>query len=566
MVGRMATNSDEFSHWMECIKVMTVHDDFSTNPLSHDDYRSYPPGMALFQYIVQRVYLLFNRDKIFSEWIVYFAYQVFSVSLILPFLKKISWKKSYIFAAVIVCCLLSPSMFYDYFFSTVTIDPFVCMLAGSGLAYVILLADNKISASLIIALYCINLCLAKDIGLTYAIILISLYVMKMIVSGNHSPDKRRKKGYVFLLNTLIPVIASVLYKKMWSYEVASSGAPVISPKHLYIKEFFEYFIFHKGTDYRQTVVDNYKSAMISGDIAGIHMLGRHININYLVFTIVIIVLLLIGRYWTLKTISMENDKNLVKIRRFRSVSIIILSAFIILYEMGMGIYFTSTHEYPAVKLQSFERYMNIAFMGVWMFLMIDFIWLASGECGSSPDKFRISLKKGLVPATVALVLLLCVNYTSLKEYLSRAYVANSIISRSKYDTLTQTIMENCDSNDKIYFVSRGDEGTDSGEQGLYLNAIKMNIEPIELTVDKRNQWDGWGLGPPLSESDIWYLDITPEEWYRVLVEENYTYVAVFRTGDDLYDNFGALFEREEDVRDDSLYRIDTSKKCLIRIE
>ena len=43
-IGKMAENWDEFSHWIDIVKVMATLDDFGTHPGSGSAFMSYPPG------------------------------------------------------------------------------------------------------------------------------------------------------------------------------------------------------------------------------------------------------------------------------------------------------------------------------------------------------------------------------------------------------------------------------------------------------------------------------------------------------------------------------------------
>ena len=51
--GKLASTWDEFSHWIDIVKAMTTVDDFGTNPQSLSTFKSYPPAMSIFQYVLQ---------------------------------------------------------------------------------------------------------------------------------------------------------------------------------------------------------------------------------------------------------------------------------------------------------------------------------------------------------------------------------------------------------------------------------------------------------------------------------------------------------------------------------
>ena len=89
--GVLASTWDEFSHWMDVVKVTTTIDDFATNPNSYSAFKAYPPAMNMFQYFVQKIFLIFNENANFNEWRAFFAYQIFALSFFFPFLKRFSF-------------------------------------------------------------------------------------------------------------------------------------------------------------------------------------------------------------------------------------------------------------------------------------------------------------------------------------------------------------------------------------------------------------------------------------------------------------------------------------------
>lgn len=86
--GRVAYYWDEFSHWADIVKVMTTLNDFGTNPESYSIFRSYPPGMSLFQYYALKL-SEWTTSVPFNEWQLYAAYQIFLFSFMLPFIKEL---------------------------------------------------------------------------------------------------------------------------------------------------------------------------------------------------------------------------------------------------------------------------------------------------------------------------------------------------------------------------------------------------------------------------------------------------------------------------------------------
>ena len=89
---RLTNGFDEFSHWIDSVREMVILDDFGTAPGAQTLFASYPPGMSLFQYFVQKVCLLVSPNSGFREWLCYPAYQLLAFSFVFPLLKKVTWK------------------------------------------------------------------------------------------------------------------------------------------------------------------------------------------------------------------------------------------------------------------------------------------------------------------------------------------------------------------------------------------------------------------------------------------------------------------------------------------
>lgn len=85
-IRRVPYTWDEYSVWASSVKIMTLWDQFGTVKEAKLLAAVYPPGMACFQYFVQKINMLL-RNAEFSEWRLYFAYQLFVYSMLMPFLR-----------------------------------------------------------------------------------------------------------------------------------------------------------------------------------------------------------------------------------------------------------------------------------------------------------------------------------------------------------------------------------------------------------------------------------------------------------------------------------------------
>lgn len=130
--GRYFTRNDEFSHWGDIVKVMVMLDDYGTNPLAESLYQTYPPGMSLFQYFLQKIYMLMSEEAMFSEWRCFLAYQILAFAFVIPIFSRIKSKRIMNIISIAVALFLLPTIFYqDYYYSTL-IDPFLGIQVGAG--------------------------------------------------------------------------------------------------------------------------------------------------------------------------------------------------------------------------------------------------------------------------------------------------------------------------------------------------------------------------------------------------------------------------------------------------
>ncbi len=119
---------DEFSHWGLAVKDMFYSNSFANYPEANTLFTYYPPFISLIQYS----FMYFNN--VFSESILFIAYQLTGISFMCILLKNVSFKR---FGASIVGTLLvimTPLLFFPKFYYTIYVDA----LLGIITAYVLI--------------------------------------------------------------------------------------------------------------------------------------------------------------------------------------------------------------------------------------------------------------------------------------------------------------------------------------------------------------------------------------------------------------------------------------------
>lgn len=121
----ITTQWDEFSHWALTIKDMYYTDRLSTGADALTFYKTYPPAMAIWQYFFLKL------SGSYRESIVYYAYNMFLITMMMPAFQKITWKKIYCLPLVMIAVFCVPYLFY----SPNEGITWACLFADSALAF-----------------------------------------------------------------------------------------------------------------------------------------------------------------------------------------------------------------------------------------------------------------------------------------------------------------------------------------------------------------------------------------------------------------------------------------------
>lgn len=531
----LATQSDEFSHWMDSIQVMTHLDDFVTNPASNSLFKSYPPAMTLFQYLFQKIYLLFNPGNPFSEWRMYLAFQIFTLSILFPFLKDLSFKKPLSICCVGMILFLFPLPFFPKFHYSVYIDPVVGILAGCGLAMPLLYKEKDFVYTLYVSLICAVLVLTKDVGLFFAsfVALLNIAVFTIHCRKLHSFTKTQLFSQLF--PALLPVGLLVLCKSGWSYVVQVNHAEVSFGNRIDLLKYTSMFFLNNDGTTLQTIVSNFKDAFYTLPFP---IGSTNIVISYFdLFCISFIVLYFVCRKYILSQPDHKATVIALGCTAFAQLAIYV-------YSLG-ATYVYNFVEYEALALASYERYNHISYLAVWIVILMITLLHIQNHTAKENRNFLLA---GL---TVCMFLLSPMKNVS--DFLNRDIVRDSFYVRSQFTPMTEQISNFCDESDRIYFIAQKDNGSE-------YRAVKFAVYPNHIT-----NTDGWSLGDPYYENDVWTQKMTADQWAEIL-QRDYDYVALFNVDDGFIRDYGILFEDPGTICDDSLYYINKELGILEKCE
>ncbi|WP_251497669.1 hypothetical protein [Otoolea muris] len=535
--GKMADSWDEFTHWMDCVKAMTYLDTFVTNAESHSQFRSYPPIMALMQYLFQKLHLLIYPARPFSEWRNYFSYQIFALAMFLPLFSEVTLKQWREMIVITIIVWLTPLFFCSEFYSITYIDPFVGILSGCGFANILFRRNKGFLYHAYIVLDCISLVLAKDAGLLFAVFISIAYIFDEIIikydiflGDNQGICENRRKRvpvsqfyYIF-----VPLFCTLISKQLWNYKLKKDGTGRVFAAKMDLANYTKLFFSGGDNTYRQESVDNFKNAFFENRIP----LGNTETSYFVLFCIALIICIWI--YFYLK--KQSPDKGNVRNVKARKYAIIVLMIQVLTYIYGMGIaYITNFPEGQAVGLASYERYISMPYNTLWIVIIWGMLYIIHNEDG------KIFLYSSI--SIVAIVLLITpMNYTG--DLLARKRVKRSIEWRANWQPFSDLIRKTCDGSDTIYFVAQE-------TNGMQWWITKFNARPANVFVEDRT----WSFGPPFYEGDIWSKDISVSDFKRILLE-NYDYLALYHLNEYFIETYADLFENKGDIQEGCLYRID----------
>lgn len=518
--GKMACNWDEFSHWVDIVKAATYIDDFGTNPAANSTFQSYPPAMMLFQYALQKVYMLLNPGFGFSEWRAYFGYQIFFIAVMLPFFRNISFRQPVTMAATAVVILLAPLVFFRNLYSAVYIDGFVGILFGSGLAMTILRTRGEKWYPAYICLLCAVLTIAKDVGFAFSLILALLFAVDTLLDPN-----TRSNGLRWLVAPL-PLTAAYLLKLLWGWELKTSGARISFSGSIDWEVLWN-VLLGRDTSYRSGLLPLYFEALCNQTVS----FGR-IPLKFSYVALILLFCIAFLLIWLLfRKYQPEQGKRC-------GIILTISAGALVAYTLGLCvIYMFKFSEYEATRLASMDRYLNIAFVGIWLAIGLMMIFWAG--------KLR---RQVAMPVLLALLLLV----TPVRTFLGFArgsYVSQSIQARAPYQQLHGQIQEICDGNDRIYFISQETTGFDYW-------VSRFNARPNGF-----NENFSWSIGEAFYDGDLWTKKMTAEQWQSLLLEK-YDYVALYKVNDYFLENFSHLFRDPEEILVNRLYRVNRDTGLL----
>ncbi len=506
--GRLLSNWDEFSHWGDVVKAMVNINDFSTNSQSLSYFQSYLPAISLFQYFFQVIY------GNFTESLLYIAYDIIVVSLFIPFTKEIKWKDFWKIMTMVIIILVLPVLFNNIYYSQIYVDSFLGFIFGYSLISIFLTKEYS-------WLDVINICIANSVliltkDISIILFFINCLIMLFIYVYNH-----KKKGKNLKITQLIvAIILPLVFYLMWKINVTITGANVVFDKPVNIADILN-TILRQDSTYRTTVLLNFIDALSNKPI-----ITNLLSLNF--YTLLAISL---GLFYGIST---STEKN--KSQKNTILSIIIIGC--IIYTIAhFALYITKFTEYEALKLASYERYIGIYFIAIFMFVGCYIL--------SNFDKCKnLSL----------IFVVILISLGSINNIFNSFYqLGDTIYLRSQYNLSNEKITEELKQEKKrIYFISEDDTGIDYWT----LKFVNRN------NLSSINKAGTFSIGlAPYNEKDIYTIIVNPSEWQEDL-KNNFDYVYLYDIDEVFINTYASLFYNIKDIQDNTLFKVDENGRLF----
>lgn len=547
--GRLATGWDEFSHWMDIVKIMTQTNQYGSVE-NGSLFPAYVPGMAIFQYILEKLVLWMTPGRnvfYFAEWAPYVAFQTFFIAQLIPWITSAEKQKTGKQLILFVLLLTVPLLFFQRVYQWTFIDPILSIVSGSAIAAVYFRKnDDPLLHDAWILTSCAFLTLAKDAGMLFGAFTAIAWMLQKI---------RHEKPMQKLSTLLLGAGFTFIPRLLWNLHLSQTGILSQSKAKIAIS-FPDFFSILRGTNptYRQQVWSNYwNSFKMSGintfrfgtlisDVQGVvgtdSAIGKaagavgnlqNYSISFSYISILIIeAILLFAILW------IARKKELIDSRALRQCfSIVVLLSAVYIFGLATS-YLYNFSEEEALMVASFERYMNILCQCICMLIFIILVCLFLHN--------RMNFSLSLIPIIAVLVLM---PIDQVVYHITRASVRSSYSAREGYEPLSEAILNTAAPDSRVYYICMA---SGSGNLKDFL-VFRYNVRPIlgNLDEDPYAPSSEYGLG-------------TPEEWLSE-IEKNYDYVAIYYADDTFLKDYSTCFQNQE-ILQNTLYSIDPDTHLL----
>ena len=230
---------DELRLWAAMPKALHFTESLQVGEgsLLYTTMQSYPPGMALL------VYFFTAFSGSFTYGSIYVVYWLFMASLVLPALKKFSWKQWYVMPVVFFLLIVLPIVLtvngstasgdWNFFFASLYIDPILGCLMGYAFYQAVKdpYQDAFTLCGFLLSLFVLPT--FKNIGAAYACVAfvagVLIHLLSSYKARNSANDQEERRPAALgvlkkVLSLVTPVIVIALSYFSWQFIIQTKGS------------------------------------------------------------------------------------------------------------------------------------------------------------------------------------------------------------------------------------------------------------------------------------------------------------------------------------------------------
>lgn len=576
---------DEFSHWGLAVKDMFYFDSFGNHAVSTVMLPNYPPFITLFQYYLQ----YFNG--MFAENLLYIAYQIAILCLLLTSLREVSWKKIILLPCGLVIILFVPLLFFPEVYNSIYADPLLAYI----LCYLLLCyyTDSEMTGFkfLRLSLGLFALTLTKETGfviagmltihflcdfiyrhrklftkkilplcafpiltvfyfiswrlfhsnfivfkhpLLTAIISLGVFIVILLIYRNLNIIKN------FITTKYFPLIAAAIslpFILLAFTHIKSGNAVAFAPataSGITLQNMLD-LITGNAPMYRYHTIKTFVTYMFSTNVYSLGILS--ISIFDVCFILLLLTLIL-----TQKSTLYKNDTTLFSLTTIGIFCFLPYLAFLLIC------YLFVFPEREAIILHSCQRY-AASYIGGLTLTYILYLFIAACKAYKRIHETNQCLSSS---AAVCLGLTLSLFIITPVEHI----YTQELETKEEYlygtDECQQVLRSFADKSEKVYIVCNNTSGF---SYYVFRNAavpLRTQEYSWNIFTDKNTYLNFSEKYQETYDSNITYLSL--KEWASVL-QADYDYVFLLHPCETFSDMYGSLFEAPETISDGSFYKI-----------
>ena len=438
-------------------------------------------------------YILLAFKNVYSEDVVIIGLNLLYLSFVISLLRNIKWDKSLLKLIIIIpLILILPIIFYEDFYITLFIDGFLgCIFAYTIYSWYIYEGKER---NISVLFGCISLLLSKSIGIILVITSIIIFAIDIIIPKNKESNNRKKDLTILLV--LILLVISIY--GTWQLKISDVNKKW-NIENITIENIIKVFS-GDGKYYQKTTIKNFLEEVFYSRGS---LTSRNMNIINLLGFLIIFDLI----------VARKNGK------RFIALSIELMVFWFIYIVIQLFTYLFIFTQEEAMILSCFQRYILLIPFAI---ILINVFLIEEYYKNENIKIINIFIILAIILMFLPIDVMKDLYLNHDKNKIEREDYRNYFSILVDYENIIGK-------DDKVYYINNF---TDNRE----IVIVKYNFLPYKISNDSSK------------------LNMSLDEFIKILKEENYSYVYV-RTVDRILENkFKKLFENGL-IEKNTLYEI-----------